>query len=62
MPVERFFAFTLRIARKVDRIAGGLASLEIGEKEPSFGGALVVSSEGEILAESPHGSEKILIH
>jgi predicted amidohydrolase len=37
-------------------------SLEIGRKEPSFGGALVVSGEGELLAESPHGSDKILIH
>jgi predicted amidohydrolase len=52
----------LDAVKKVGMTTVIVNSLEIGEEEPSFGGALVVSSEGEILAESPHGSDKILIH
>lgn len=36
--------------------------LEEGTHLPSFGGAMVVSGEGKILAESPHGSDEILIY
>jgi len=35
--------------------------LESGVPEASFGGALVVSPGGELLAESPHGTDKPLI-
>ncbi len=37
-------------------------ALEIGEEEPSFGGALVVGADGSLLAESPHGTDEILVH
>lgn len=36
-------------------------ALEVGIPEPSFGGALVVSPAGEVLAEAPHGSDQALI-
>ena len=37
-------------------------AMETGTEEPSFGGALVISAQGELLAESPHGSDEILIY
>ncbi len=37
-------------------------ALDEGIEEPSFGGALVVNGEGDILAESPHGSDEILLY
>jgi predicted amidohydrolase len=37
-------------------------ALEISATESSFGGALVVSARGELLAESPHGTDEILIY
>jgi predicted amidohydrolase len=36
-------------------------ALEINHDEPSFGGALVVSDSGELLAESPHGTDEVLV-
>jgi predicted amidohydrolase len=36
-------------------------SLETGSSDPAFGGAMVVSERGELLAESPHGTDQILI-
>ena len=36
-------------------------ALEAGTEECSFGGALVVSAGGGLLAESPHGSDQILV-
>ena len=35
-------------------------ALETGTDDRSFGGAMVVSSTGELLAESPHGTDQIL--
>ena len=37
-------------------------ALEEGGAEPSFGGAMVVSGEGDVLAESPHGSDEVLVY
>jgi predicted amidohydrolase len=37
-------------------------ALEVNEAEPSFGGAMVVSGTGELLAESPHGTDEILVY
>ena len=36
-------------------------ALEVDEIEPAFGGALVVSPSGEVLAEAPHGSDQTLV-
>lgn len=36
-------------------------ALEVGVEEPAFGGALVVSADGRLLAESPHGSDELLL-
>ncbi len=36
-------------------------ALETGGPEPAFGGAMVVSAQGELLAESPHGTDDILV-
>ncbi len=36
-------------------------SLEYAEIEGAFGGALIVSKDGELLAESPHGTDDILL-
>ncbi len=37
-------------------------ALEEGGEEPSFGGALIVNGEGKMLAESPHGSDAVLLY
>jgi len=37
-------------------------ALEMGTTEPSFGGAMVVRPNGELLAEAPHGTDEILIY
>ncbi len=36
-------------------------ALEEGQ-DPSFGGAMVVGADGEVLAESPHGSDALLLY
>ena len=36
-------------------------SLGENTKEASFGGALMVAEDGRLLAESPHGSDELLI-
>jgi predicted amidohydrolase len=36
--------------------------LESNSDEASFGGAMVINAEGGLLAESPHGSDEILIY
>ena len=36
--------------------------LETVECEASFGGALLVTAQGELLAESPHGTDEILVY
>ncbi len=37
-------------------------ALEVDVEEPSFGGALVVGSDGALLAEARHGTDEILVH
>ena len=37
-------------------------TLETSPVDALFGGALLVSAQGELLAESPHGSDEILIY
>ena len=37
-------------------------TLETSPEDALFGGALLVSAQGELLAESPHGSDEILIY
>ena len=37
-------------------------TLETSSVDALFGGALVVSAQGELLAESPHGSDEILVY
>lgn len=36
-------------------------ALEINTDAPSFGGAMIVNADGELLAESPHGTDNVLI-
>ncbi len=36
-------------------------ALEVNTDEPSFGGALVVRADGHLLAESPHGTDRVLL-
>ena len=36
-------------------------SLEINTDAPSFGGAMIVNADGELLAESPHGTDHVLM-
>jgi len=36
-------------------------ALEINTEAPSFGGAMIVSADGELLAESPHGTDTVLL-
>ncbi len=36
-------------------------SLEIDTATPSFGGAMIVNSNGELLADSPHGTDNVLL-
>jgi predicted amidohydrolase len=36
-------------------------ALEINTDDPSFGGAMIVSADGELLAESPHGTDTVLM-
>jgi N-carbamoylputrescine amidase len=36
-------------------------ALETGSGAASFGGALVISSQGELLAESPHGTDQLIV-
>lgn len=36
-------------------------ALEIHTDGPSFGGAMIVNAKGELLAESPHGTDKVLV-
>lgn len=37
-------------------------ALEEGTEEPAFGGALLVAGDGRVLAESPHGTEEMVIY
>ena len=37
-------------------------ALEVSEEEPSFGGALVVGANGALLAESPHGTDEVVVY
>lgn len=37
-------------------------ALEIAEKDASFGGALMVGKDGRVLAESPHGTDEVLVY
>lgn len=37
-------------------------ALEVGTEDSSFGGAMMVSAQGELLAESPHGTDDILVY
>lgn len=36
-------------------------ALEVDVEEPAFGGALVIGADGRLLAESPHGSDELLL-
>ncbi len=51
----------LQAVREIGVTAFLVNALEIGEQEAAFGGAMVISAEGRLLAESPHGTSHILI-
>ncbi len=52
----------LQAVRETNSLAALVNALEIGVAEPSFGGALFVSPRGELLAESPHGTDEVLFY
>ncbi len=37
-------------------------ALDVGIDEPSFGGAMIVDRKGNLLQESPHGTDEILVY
>jgi len=37
-------------------------ALEVGTEEVAFGGALLVAGDGRLLAESPHGTEEMVVY
>ncbi|MCS7248438.1 MAG: carbon-nitrogen hydrolase family protein [Anaerolineales bacterium] len=47
--------------KKVGRTAAIVNALENLPEEGAFGGAMVVSASGELLAESPHGTDELLL-
>jgi predicted amidohydrolase len=52
----------LRAVKTVGKTAFLVNALDEGIEEPSFGGALIVNGGGKILAESPHGSDEVLLY
>ncbi len=52
----------LDAVKKAAKVTAIVNALENLPEEAAFGGALVVSAQGELLAESPHGSDQILIY
>jgi len=52
----------LKAVRAVGKTACLVNALDEGIEEPSFGGAMVVSGDGNLLAESPHGSDEVLLY
>jgi predicted amidohydrolase len=52
----------LQAVKAVGKLTFLVNALDEGIEEPSFGGALVVDSSGKILAESPHGSDQVLLY
>ena len=55
-------AVYLDAVRSIGKTTFLVNALEEGIEEPSFGGAMVVSGDGELLAESPHGSDEVLVY
>lgn len=50
-------------AVKAAKVTAALVNaLETGIEEPSFGGAMVVDKHGNLLAESPHGTDEVLMY
>jgi len=52
----------LNAVRATGKTALLVNALDEGIEEPSFGGALIVNGKGKILAESPHGSDEVLLY
>ncbi len=52
----------LKAARRVGCLTLLVNSLEDTVDDAAFGGALVVNARGELLAESPHGSDEVLVY
>lgn len=51
----------IEAAKAIRTITLMVNALEADCEEPSFGGALIVDSFGKLLAESPHGTDDVLI-
>ncbi len=52
----------LNAVRAAGKTAFLVNALDEGIEEPSFGGALIVNGKGKVLAESPHGSDEVLLY
>jgi predicted amidohydrolase len=52
----------LEAVKKAGRPAVIVNALEDAPSEPAFGNAMVVSANGELLADSPHGTDEMLLY
>lgn len=52
----------LKAVKTTGKTAFLVNALDERIEEPSFGGALIVNGDGEIVAESPHGSDEALLY
>jgi hypothetical protein len=52
----------LEAVKKARRPAVIVNALKDIPSEPAFGNAMVVSANGELLADSPHGTDQILVY
>ncbi|MFQ5400466.1 MAG: carbon-nitrogen hydrolase family protein [Anaerolineae bacterium] len=52
----------LNAVRATGKMAFLVNALDEGIEEPSFGGAMVANGNGDLLAESPHGSDEVLLY
>ncbi len=52
----------LQAVRETGALAALVNALDVGIEEPSFGGAMLVAPGGKLLAESPHGTDTVLLY
>jgi len=52
----------LNAVRAIGKTAFLVNALDEGIEEPSFGGAMIVDGDGNLLAEAPHGSDETVLY
>ncbi len=55
-------AVYLDAVRTIGKTTFLVNALDEGIEEPAFGGAMIVGGDGKLLAESPHGSDDVLLY